>query len=239
MKKLLDGLIELQKVELEAFTDAEALREIPHQIEEIDGIIHARGRNLEAINEEIEELNDRRVPLEAELKEDQALLDAADTRLKQIKTNKEYLALQREVDLSKKRKAVIEEQLIGIMDKIETRQADQERIKESFEEDRGILDDKKNEFETRQKELKARGKGFDKAAAKIRKTVDPALLRRYDRIRRNKKGLAVVACEDGVCQGCHMHIPPQLYNELVRGDRLISCPVCQRILYAEEKVDKE
>ena len=73
----------------------------------------------------------------------------------------------------------------------------------------------------------------------LRKIVDPSLLSKYDRIKQGKKGLAVVECHDGVCRGCHMHIQPQLYNELVRGDRLIICPSCQRILFVKPEGGEE
>ncbi|HDP24978.1 MAG TPA: hypothetical protein ENN34_05990 [Deltaproteobacteria bacterium] len=232
MKDLLADLIALQNVELEIYKAEEGLKQSPKEIEEIDSIITARRRALDAIDEEIASAEERKVPLEAELNENQAILDAADARIKRIKTNKEYLALQREIDLAKKRKADIEDTILSIMDKIDRKIVERERIKQSFESDKVILEDKKQKLHDHITELEAirdENKGQDE---RLRKGVDVTLLSKYDRIKQSKKGLAVVACIDGVCGGCHMHIPPQLFNELVRGDRIINCPVCQRILYA-------
>jgi len=239
LKNLLEDLIALQQVELEIFKAEEGLRELPKNIEEIESIIQARKRSLDAIDEEIASYEQRKEPLEAELKENQAILDAADARIKRIKTNKEFLALQREIDLAKKRKADLEEQILSIMERIEKKSMERERIRESFNADRAVLEERKAKVEQQIRELEAvladyRGK--DKA---LREGVDPSLLSRYDRIKNSKKGLAVVACVDGVCRGCHMHIQPQLFNELVRGDKLITCPSCQRILYAETLDDHE
>ncbi|HNY65858.1 MAG TPA: C4-type zinc ribbon domain-containing protein [Deltaproteobacteria bacterium] len=235
MKDLLDDLIALQNVEIEIFKAEEGLRELPKEIDEIDSIISARKGSLVAVDEEITALEEKKNPLDAELKENQTILDAADARIKKIKTNKEYLALQREIDLAKKRKADIEEQLLTIMDKIEKKISEKERIEKSFEADRVILDEKKEKLLAQMKELEdvvGEYKGRDE---KLRKDVDQSLLSKYDRIRQSKKGLAVVECIDGVCKGCHMHIPPQLFNELVRGDKLIICPTCQRMLYIPAK----
>ena len=56
-------------------------------------------------------------------------------------------------------------------------------------------------------------------------------LRKYDTLRQRRNGLAVVNVVDGVCQGCFMAIPPQLFNRLLRGDELFDCPTCQRMIH--------
>jgi len=239
LKSLLEGLIALQNVELEIFKAEEGLKELPKDVEEIESIIRARMGSLNAVDEEIAMLEERKAPLEAELKENQEILDAADARIKRIKTNKEYLALQREIDLAKKRKSDIEDQLLGIMDKIEKKLLDKERIQKSFEADKVILDEKKEKLLAQMQDLQAVLAEYKGQDEKLRASVDPALLSKYDRIKQSKKGLAVVACHHGVCRGCHMHIPPQLYNELVRGDKMIICPTCQRMLYIESAPEKE
>ncbi len=235
MKDLLEELIALQEVEIEIFKAEDGLRELPKEVSEIESIITARKRSLDSADEEIASYEERKAPLEVELKENQALLDAADARIKRIKTNKEYLAMQREIDLAKKRKADLEEQVLTIMEKIEKKTSERERIRVSFETDKVILDEKKGKLNTQMKELKAVLAEYKGKDDRLRKIVDKSLLSRYDRIKQSKKGLAVVECFEGVCRGCHMHIQPQLFNELIRGDRLINCPACQRILYVKAK----
>lgn len=233
MKNLLEELIALQNVEMEIFKAEEGLKELPREVEEIDSIIQARKGALDAVDEEIAMLEEKKAPLEAELKENQEILDASDARIKRIKTNKEFLALQREIDLAKKRKSDLEEQLLGIMDKVEKKALDKERIQKSFDADRVILDEKKDKLLAQMRELEAVLSEYQGKDEKLRASVDPALLSKYDRIKQGKRGLAVAPCNHGVCGGCHMHIPPQLYNELVKGDRMITCPTCQRMLYTE------
>ena len=55
--------------------------------------------------------------------------------------------------------------------------------------------------------------------------------RRYEMIFSRRGGVAVVAVRGGTCQGCHMHVPPQLYNLIQRNEQLILCPNCQRMLF--------
>ena len=232
MKKFLGDLIALQEVEIKIFKAESELAEIPKDMDELDSIIIARRRSLDTIEEEIKGLEQREEPLHSELEENQSILNAADIRIKRIKTNKEYLALQREVDVAKKRKAEIEEEILYLMEKIENLLKEKERLGKSFEDDKRILGDKKTRLASRQQELNSMVKSLKNKASRLRKKVDPSLLTKYDRIKKHEKGLVVVSCDGGVCSGCHMHIPPQLFNEIIKGDRLILCPVCQRILYA-------
>jgi len=243
VKNILSNVLALQKVELHIFKAISGLSELPREIEEIDSIIQARKHSLEVADEELADLNGRKEPLEVELKENQSILDAADARIKKIKTNKEFLALQREIDIAKKRKSDLEEQILQIMEKIEARTKERERISKSFESDRVVLDEKKEVLLNKQRDLQAIIDKLKGQLDDLRVKVDRALLSRYDRIKEKRNGLVVVECVDGVCMGCHIHIQPQLYNDLVKGEKMISCPACQRILYIntseEEKTDKK
>ena len=68
--------------------------------------------------------------------------------------------------------------------------------------------------------------------------VDGDLCRRYEMIFSRRGGVAVVAVRGGTCQGCHMHVPPQLYNQLQRNEQLILCPNCQRMLFWQPEGDE-
>jgi predicted nucleic acid-binding Zn-ribbon protein len=239
VKNILNNVLALQNVELRIFKALGGMSELPREMEEIDSTVQARKRSLEIADEEILELNGRKEPLEIELKENQSILDAADTRIKKIKTNKEFLALQREIDIAKKRKFDLEDQILQLMEKIETRTKERDRIFKTFENDRVGLDERKEVLLKKQKELQAIIDKLKGQLDVLRVKVDRALLSRYDRIKEKRNGLVVVECENGVCMGCHIHIQPQLFNELVKGDKMISCPACQRILYVNPEGDKK
>jgi len=63
------------------------------------------------------------------------------------------------------------------------------------------------------------------------------LLGMYDHLRKFKDGIAISPVTGGVCQACHMGIPPQKYNELIRGEELLNCPNCHRIMYWGDNED--
>jgi len=61
----------------------------------------------------------------------------------------------------------------------------------------------------------------------------------YELIFARRGGKAVVAVSDGICKECHMNIPPQLWNEIIRNDKLNLCPNCHRILYYKLPVPED
>ena len=93
-------------------------------------------------------------------------------------------------------------------------------------------------FEQDQKEVKEELKtldgeleSYENQRLGIRKEIDATLLKQYDNIGGHKGGIAVSSVIKGVCQACHLGIPPQKFNELMRGDVLMNCPHCMRIIY--------
>jgi hypothetical protein len=65
----------------------------------------------------------------------------------------------------------------------------------------------------------------------VESQIDKTHLEKYEFLRNRLQGLALAEARQGACLVCHIHIPPQMYNDLQRRDRLITCPSCHRILY--------
>jgi len=160
-------------------------------------------------------------------------------RMNRIKNSKELMALQREIDLIKQGNSEREEELIKLME--ETDRASSE-IKGKEEE----LAKLQAEWDQEQEELRSQITGIDQAvseAATRRQTIAAQiagdLISRYELIFSRRGGTAVVEVTGGICQGCYMNVPPQLWNEIIRSEKVHLCPSCQRILHykpAEEAV---
>jgi uncharacterized protein len=160
-------------------------------------------------------------------------------RMNRIKNSKELMALQREIDLIKQGNSEREEELIKLME--ETDRASSE-IKGKEEE----LAKLQAEWDQEQGELRSQITGIEQAvseAATRRQTIAAQvagdLISRYELIFSRRGGTAVVEVTGGICQGCYMNVPPQLWNEIIRSEKVHLCPSCQRILHykpAEEAV---
>lgn len=152
-------------------------------------------------------------------------------RMNRIKNSKELSALQREIDLIKQGNSEREEELIKLMEDLDRAGS----VIKTKEEEVATL---QAEWERSQAELNAQLTGIDQAvseAATRRQTIAAKvakdLIARYEMIFSRRGGTAVVEVTGGICQGCYMNIPPQLWNELIRNDKVHFCSSCQRILY--------
>ena len=85
------------------------------------------------------------------------------------------------------------------------------------------------------KKLESLGRKRKKAC----KAVPPPILGRYEFIRERMEHPVIVPVDDGVCSGCNIMIPPQSYNDLQRGQQILSCPNCQRLIYWQAHVEPE
>ncbi len=151
--------------------------------------------------------------------------------LRNVTTNKEYQLLLREVDDNKKRKDLLETQLLELMD---------ERDKS-----KGIVEESQKEYALLAEQIKAEQAEVEKQTTEDRESLvaylkrqeeigaslDPRLLTMFRKISKMNNGSAVSQVRDRICMGCFMNVPPQMYIEVQRGNELISCPQCSRILY--------
>jgi predicted nucleic acid-binding Zn-ribbon protein len=155
-------------------------------------------------------------------------------RMTRIKNIKELQALQREIDQSKQTNAVIEEDLIKLMEELESCGAS---VKLKEEELRGLEEQwgaKRSEIEAQLAQIEQAVADVSKGRQDLATRLGADLIGRYELIFSRRGGTAVVEVLGGICQGCYMNIPPQLYNEIMKAERLHLCPSCNRILYYKQ-----
>lgn len=149
----------------------------------------------------------------------------------QIKNNDQYRALEREIRENLGRIRELEEREIALMEAAEP-------IKTSVAETEAALKQDEASVEVDIKALDERMKNIDAEVEEARKNrlamtegIDETWLSRYTRIFNNKGDYAFVPVENGTCGGCHMKVPPQLVQDAKRGDSMVSCSYCGRLLY--------
>ncbi len=163
----------------------------------------------------------------------------SEARLKEIKTQKEYLAVSKEISIARKLKAEMEEQLIQKIGKFEELKVDIAEQQANLSLLEANISDQKAEVQVKVDSLE-RELAADKAAREEKtRMLPPAVVKRYGTLRENRRGVAVVEARDGSCLGCNMNLPPQLYNTLFRGEELITCPHCQRMLVLKQQSQGE
>ena len=168
---------------------------------------------------------------EREIQDLDERLKKAEVKLSSIASNKEYKAALKEIEGIKHEKEALETAVIELMEKkdalvsaCDDNRKNAETMKQQFDQDRKqILRDMK----ILDKDLKK----LEKERKRCCKATDGSLLKKYDTLKGHKGGIAITPVIKGVCQTCRMAIPPQKFNELIRGDKLMICPSCARIMY--------
>lgn len=189
---------------------------------------------LDQLNEEIGDLSAEESQLLLDLDKERDNVAKVESRLPDIQTQKEYVAVLKEIDVAKKSNKDLDEKLE------EKRQQISSLEEDLLEKDVELAQLKENAdargaeltklLATSENDLTKKTKNRDKLSANLPKP----LLRKYQQLFKRRNGLALALARNGACLGCNMALPPQQYNRLLRGSEMLSCPHCNRILYIEK-----
>ena len=230
----LKSLLTLQAIDIrfdEIVKEKElATKEIEKLKEELDLLRSTMDQDLRTL----EELKKERRAVERELEEVELKIKKSRSRLDEVRSNREYQAVLKEIEELKELNFKKEEIVIKWMEDIEIQEKECSESEISLKESQQVYNIKNEQCSKRMKELDKENESLIGERAKLSQKVDKDLLRSYDGLRRHLKGLIVTPVIEAVCQGCHLGIPPQQYNDLIRGGSLQTCPHCNRIIYCME-----
>jgi len=235
LREQLALLIELQKMESKAGSIAARKKDLPVQLADLEAKFKEHHAGVETVREHLEELRKRRRDKDNQLRTGQETLKRTRDRLLDVKTNKEYQSVLKEIETFESKNSHMEDEIISLLDELDllekavkTREEELEAQSRRYEEEKTKMTD---ELSSLVGELDV----CTRKSGELKKRISADILRKYEQIKNAKRGVAVVSCWKEVCNGCHMSIPPQLYNELQKSMALVICPNCSRIIYWENK----
>ncbi len=152
-------------------------------------------------------------------------------QLYQLKSNKEYSAMEHEIKGQKADKSLLEEEILGFLDAVDQAKAELVKEKEALAKDEKAYQAELDELKKRAAELNALIASEDEKRKAYTPNIESRLLSQYERILKSREGLALVPVLNNSCGGCHLGLPPQVVNETQQHEKLIVCESCARILY--------
>jgi len=224
-------LIELQQIDSEIYELSEEKERKPLEFEAEKQKLEQKKTKLKELRDELKSVEVERKNLEIDLESKQTNVAKYESQLFQIKTNKEYNALQKEIDGLKADNSLIEDKILELLERIDTINNDIAKEKEALKTEEDAFLEFRKRYETQLEQLKEELSEFNKKREEIVLLIEPKTLAVYERILKNKDGLALVKVEDGTCQGCFMSLPRQTINDLRIGEHLVACENCTRLLY--------
>ena len=236
MEERLNLLIQLQEIDGTIRARQDEKKKLPEQLAALERKSEANKAELSAVREALETAQKSKRDRDRALEEEAQKVEKLKSRTPDIKTNKEYTALLKEIETVEQANKTIEEDILKLMEKIDAAAAEIKAAEaRSVQEDAAIEAERKQLEESMAKlesELAADGRVRDEIASRI----DAALLAKYHKRLVQQGGRVVVEARAESCSGCFMSIPPQIFVNVKKNAEIITCPNCQRILYFKEAI---
>lgn len=231
MRQQLLDLNEIQKIDLGIREIEKRFESTPERLRELEATLGTSRSELQRFTEQRDLIVKEVKTLEAQVQAESIKLRKWESRLNDIRNQREYLALSREVEGSRRanreadekitelntQRAQLDSQIDGVHNRLAETEIDADAERERV-----------------QRELAEASSSIAREKARrdaLLSKVPGSLLRKYDNIRAKRFGLGLVPVIDGSCQGCNMKLPPQLYNILQRVETVEQCPSCQRLIF--------
>lgn len=235
MQEKLQLLKELQALDLERQTLAEQRQRFVEEQGEFQAELDKVQAMADSLSAEIDALNEQRRELAHALTLEEDNILRSESRLPQIKTQKEYVAVLKEVDTAKKLAKELTEQIEAKDKELAALGADKAEKEEELTGLTDKVEAKRNAIGTELAGVEAKLEAMTDRREALLAQLPTRLRKRYQLLLDRRDGLAVVEARGGACLGCHMHLPPQQFNTLYVAEEVQSCPQCNRLLYIEEQ----
>ena len=239
MRETLRLLVELQDLE-DALRD---LRELQENLEKVSA------ENLESKSIFDNMLTAR----EADIKETEAFCKAkraeineaeenarrARTRMTSITSQRELTALNKELDIARRKNQSNSEELKKLMEQLEAAQADYEKKTAELAELSGQMTQIENDIRQDIAEREADAQVQKTRQLEIRKVIDKRALSTFSRISKGRNGIGVAAVENEICSACRMAVPPQVFIRVLQMETIEQCANCLRIIVYREGLSED
>lgn len=234
MKEKLLLLIKLQDCDSQLVKLSAKKKILPGHIEKLDKEFCSFKEGIEKNKVKYDELKARHTENESKIKKVNEGIVKTKERMLEVKNNKEYQAMLKEIETAESSRGEIETQIISLLEELDKLSVLVKKDDEILKQGRNKYEQEKKVIEDDLNAVDADVADWEKKRMDLQKNVPEDLLITYERVKKRNKGVGVTSVWKAVCNGCHMNIPAQLYNELQRSDDLLSCPNCNRIMYYQD-----
>jgi predicted nucleic acid-binding Zn-ribbon protein len=227
----LQHLIQLQDLDLAADRARRRVAELPAAQQALDARLADKTAQVTRIKERIAAGQAARREVEKELAVVQGRLSKYKGQLMEVKTNKEYQAMQKEMATAEHDVRAHEDTLLEHMEQAETLAAELKEAEAALKAEQALVARDHKVLEAESAEIEQELARLTAARTEVISTLSRDVLALFERVAHGRKGVAVAEARDGLCTLCHVRLRPQVFNEVRRNDALHQCDSCTRILY--------
>jgi predicted nucleic acid-binding Zn-ribbon protein len=233
----LKHLIRIQSIDLSIQEIRANIDKFPGISKALDAKLSASKAALAAAQEKSKSDQTTKKKLEVEVGVAEAKISKYREQMLSVKTNEEYRALQKEIEHAQVAIRKVEDSIISLMLEAESSQNEIKAAEARLKEDQQLVNQERSHLEAEHQKEASALEGYLSERKELEKQISGDLLPRYDRVRKFRGGIGISPARDYVCEVCQVRIRPQVFQEIRKNDKIISCDACQRILYDPENLD--
>jgi predicted nucleic acid-binding Zn-ribbon protein len=227
----LQHVIRLQILDDQVAALAKEIAALPKHIAEIEKKLESHTRRLEADRAAVSANQKERKKLEGDIQMQEQKISKLKDQMMSAKTNEQYHAFQHEISFCQQEIRRLEDRILELM-------TESEPLEKNVKTAEAALAVEKKEVEAEKATARERTAVDQKKTselmgerAEITKSITPDVLSNYERIRKGRAGVAVAEVVEGRCTKCHISLRPQYLQDLKRGEAIMFCESCKRMLF--------
>ena len=238
MADQLESLKRLQALDSQLFELRAQQEEKPRELEEAEAAAAAQDARAAEADAKLKAVQLAQKEKEVDLQTKEGSVRKLQGQLFQVKTNKEYSAMQHEIETLKADNSLLEEAILKGFDAIETASRARQQEQQRSTDMKGQLAKERARIEGELASIGEQIAQLERQRQTLLPDVPPKALAVYERVLKIREGVALVPLLNDACGGCHRRLPPQVINQVYLNSDLVTCEACNRILYFDESHSK-
>ena len=238
LKEQITRLVQLQEIDQQIYNLRDEKEAKPAELVKLDAFLEEKRKGLSDAEKEMLTLLKAKKEQEIDLGTKEDSTKKLKSQLYQLKTNKDYAAMLQQIGGAQADASMIEDRIIGILDKIDAQKTRVDQEKKTLQEEEKKINNEKGQIQARVKEIEEKLAQLLVNRDKLQPGIDHKIFSRYEKVMLNRGGVGIAPVKNDMCGGCNMFVPAQTINLIKMYDSMITCEMCQRILYLESDIDK-
>jgi predicted nucleic acid-binding Zn-ribbon protein len=238
MQEVFDKLRLLQEILSERYELEREIHEVPRTLTTKTELLSRLRKQYIEKNGQLEDIRNSISHLRIRLADAEKQREDYEKQMDLIKTQREYEALDKEIKDATEKEQQLRKDILR-------EEKEQEEVTHALEREESMIKQQEEELEEEQtriqdqsKEKKESLKALLKEEGKIAPDLEGEILFKFERIIKSKAGVGIVPVMNSVCTGCHMRLSAQFQNDVRKGEEILFCPYCSRILFFEESEEQ-
>lgn len=227
----LELVIRTQEIDNRLADLSREITALPKHIAEIEKKLVSHERKLEADRAALSANQKDRKRCESDIQTQEQKISKLKDQMLQAKTNEQYRAFQNEIEFCQKEIGRHEDHILELMGESEPLERAVKTAEAALKAEKSQIEAEKQDARNRTAADQAALRDLQQERATVLSGINSAVVQQYERSRKSGRGTGVAEAIEGRCSACHMALRLQFFQELKRGDQVMACESCHRILY--------